>query len=97
MRNPVRCVDPWSDRSTRWPTWASAVLAAYDAVRPVHCARVLSTARAWGALWHHTGALREWRNEVLRDRDTHDYSFVDWLYGPTATTPAELAPTFQPL
>jgi salicylate hydroxylase len=69
-----------------------AALAAYNAVRPQHCARVLTTARAWGQLWHHSGDQRLWRNEVMRSRDVHDYSFVDWLYGPTALTPEELAP-----
>jgi 3-hydroxybenzoate 6-monooxygenase len=71
-----------------------AALAAYNAVRPVHCRRVLTTARAWGNLWHHDGDKRIWRNQVLRDRDTHDYSYADWLYGPTAMTPDELAPMF---
>lgn len=64
-----------------------AALAAYDAVRPEHCRRVLTTARAWGELWHHVGDQRLWRNEVMRSRDVQDYSFVDWLYGPTALTP----------
>lgn len=64
-------------------------LAAYDAVRPEHCRRVLTTARAWGELWHHVGDRRTWRNAVMRDRDVHDYSFVDWLYGPTALDPAD--------
>lgn len=74
-----------------------AALAAYNAVRPQHCERVLTTARAWGELWHHTGEKRLWRNEVMRSRDVHDYSFVDWLYGPTALTPDQLAPMFSSL
>jgi 3-hydroxybenzoate 6-monooxygenase len=73
--------------------WDQA-LAAYDAVRPEHCRRVLSTARAWGDFWHHDGAKREWRNQVLRDRDVYDYRYVDWLYGPTARTPGEEPPMF---
>ena len=71
-------------------------LAAYNAVRPEHCRRVLTTARAWGELWHHSGRLREWRNEVVRARDVHDYAFVDWLYGPTALTPDQEPPMFDP-
>jgi salicylate hydroxylase len=74
-----------------------AALAAYNAVRPQHCERVLTTARAWGELWHHTGEKRLWRNEVMRSRDVQDYSFVDWLYGPTALTPDQLAPMFSSL
>ncbi|MGY1691945.1 FAD-dependent oxidoreductase [Geodermatophilus sp. SYSU D01105] len=73
-----------------------AALAAYDAVRPEHCRRVLTTARAWGELWHLTGAEREARNELLRRRDVHDYGFVDWLYGPTALTPGQEPPMFTP-
>lgn len=72
-----------------------AALAAYNAVRPLHCRRVQTTARDWGDLWHLTGENRLWRNDVLRHRDIQDYTFVDWLYGPTATTPDELAPMFE--
>jgi salicylate hydroxylase len=71
-----------------------AALADYNAVRPQHCRRVLTTARAWGNLWHHDGEKREWRNAVLRDRDVYDYSYVDWLFGPTALTPEQLPPMF---
>ena len=41
----------------------------------------------WGDLWHHDGVEREQRNAILRERNTYDYSFVDWIYGPTALTP----------
>ena len=41
-----------------------AALAAYGAVRPEHCRRVLTTARAWGEFWHHDGEKRQWRNRV---------------------------------
>lgn len=64
-----------------------AALAAYQAVRPEHCRRVVLTARAWGELWHLDGARRRQRNAILRARDTYDYSFTDWIYGPTALTP----------
>ncbi len=40
-------------------------LAAYNAVRPEHCRRVVTTARAWGDLWHLEGVAREQRNAVL--------------------------------
>jgi 3-hydroxybenzoate 6-monooxygenase len=73
-----------------------AALGAYDAVRPEHCRRVLTTARAWGELWHLTGAEREARNRILRQRDVHDYGFVDWLYGPTALAPEQEPPMFTP-
>ncbi|MFF3585162.1 FAD-dependent oxidoreductase [Streptomyces mirabilis] len=64
-----------------------AALAAYEAVRPEHCRRVVLTARSWGELWHHVEVEREQRNAVMRARDTYDYSFMDWVYGPTALTP----------
>ncbi|HEX6760579.1 MAG TPA: FAD-dependent monooxygenase [Propionibacteriaceae bacterium] len=74
------------------------VLAAYNAVRPEHCRRVVTTARAWGDFWHHRpGSYREWRNRVLLERDIYDYSFIDWLYGPTALTPEQEPPMFTPL
>lgn len=66
-----------------------AALSAYNAVRPEHCRRVVLTARAWGAMWHLEGLAREQRNTVLRGRETTDYSFTDWIYGPTALVPDE--------
>ncbi|HET7398857.1 MAG TPA: FAD-dependent oxidoreductase [Intrasporangium sp.] len=73
-----------------------AALAAYNAVRPEHCRRVLTTARSWGELWHLTGDARLWRNEIMRRRDVRDYGYVDWLYGPTALTPEEEPAMFLP-
>jgi salicylate hydroxylase len=64
-------------------------LAAYEAVRPEHCRRVVTAARKWGELWHLDGLARQQRNALLRDRDIYDYSFIDWIYGPTALTPEE--------
>lgn len=52
------------DGSVDWP----AVLQGYNAVRPEHCRRVLTTAREWGQLWHHTGEKRELRNIILSAR-----------------------------
>jgi salicylate hydroxylase len=72
----------------------AAALAAYQAVRAEHCRRVLTASRAWGELWHLDGYKRRRRNEILRARGTHDYSFVDWLYGPTAVTPDQEADMF---
>jgi 2-polyprenyl-6-methoxyphenol hydroxylase-like FAD-dependent oxidoreductase len=76
------------------PDW-DAALAAYQAVRPEHCRRVVETSRAWGRLWHLDGERRERRNEILRARDPHDYAFVDWLYSVTALTPAEEPEMFK--
>ncbi|HEX7161642.1 MAG TPA: FAD-dependent oxidoreductase [Trebonia sp.] len=70
-------------------------LAAYQAVRAEHCRRVVTASRDWGALWHLDGDKRQRRNEILRARDTRDYSFVDWLYSITALTLAEEPPIFQ--
>lgn len=74
-----------------------AALAAYDAVRPVHCGRVVRTARVWGELWHLDGVAREQRNAILRGRDVHDYSFTDWVFGPTALTPEQLPELYRPV
>jgi 3-hydroxybenzoate 6-monooxygenase len=72
-----------------------SALAAYQAVRAEHCRRVVTTSRDWGVLWHLDGEKRGRRNEILRARDTRDYSFVDWLYSITALTPAEEPSMFQ--
>jgi len=74
-----------------------AALAAYEAVRTEHCRRVVETARAWGRLWHLDGAERERRNTILRSRDPYDYSFLDWLFGPTALTPEQEPELFRPI
>ena len=39
---------------------------------------------------------REQRNALLRSRDPYDYSFVDWLYGPTALEPEQEPELFVP-
>ncbi|WAZ19897.1 FAD-dependent oxidoreductase [Streptomyces cinnabarinus] len=74
-----------------------AALAAYEAVRVEHCRRVQSTAREWGKLWHLDGTPRLQRNEIMRARDTYDYGFTDWVYGPTALTPDEEPAMFTPV
>ncbi|WP_116198718.1 FAD-dependent oxidoreductase [Amycolatopsis circi] len=76
--------------------WDGA-LAAYQAVRPEHCRRVVLTARAWGNLWHLDGVEREQRNALLRARATDDYAFTDWLYGPTALFPEDEPAMFEPV
>ncbi|MEU7881440.1 FAD-dependent oxidoreductase [Microbispora bryophytorum] len=78
------------------PDWDGA-LAAYEAVRPEHCRRVVLTARAWGELWHLDGRAREQRNLLLRHRAIDDYSFTDWVYGPTALFPEDEPPMFEPI
>jgi 3-hydroxybenzoate 6-monooxygenase len=72
-----------------------SALAAYQAVRPEHCRRVVTASRDWGTLWHLDGEKRARRNAILRARDPRDYSFVDWLYSTTALTPAQEPPMFQ--
>jgi salicylate hydroxylase len=72
-------------------------LAAYQAVRPEHCRRVLGASRAWGELWHLDGEQRDRRNEILRARDVYDYSFTDWLYSTTALTPDQEPAMFNPI
>ncbi|MBL8932867.1 MAG: FAD-dependent monooxygenase [Kineosporiaceae bacterium] len=73
--------------------WDTA-LAAYNAVRPEHCRRVLTTGRAWGELWHLDGVQRLQRNAILRARDTYDHAFTEWIYGPTALTPEQEPPLY---
>jgi salicylate hydroxylase len=46
----------------------------------------LTAARKWGELWHLDGTPRLQRNAILRARNTDDYSFTEWIYGPTALT-----------
>ncbi|PFW99002.1 3-hydroxybenzoate 6-hydroxylase 2 [Nocardia farcinica] len=78
----------WHDGGLCW----DAVLASYQAVRPEHCCRVMTTARACGELWHLDGLAREQRHALLRARGVHDYTYTDWIYGPTALVPEDEPP-----
>ena len=69
-------------------------LSAYNAVRPEHCRRVLTTGRVWGELWHLDGIERLQRNAILRARDTYDYTFTEWIYGNTALFPEDEPPMY---
>ncbi len=66
--------------ATGTPDWPAA-LAAYASVRTGPTARVQTTARFWGELWHVDGMSRTLRNELFLKRDIDDYQYVDWLYG----------------
>ncbi|SFL40417.1 FAD-dependent oxidoreductase [Geodermatophilus ruber] len=61
-----------------------AALDAYAEARRDRTARVQSTARVWGEIWHVDGVARLLRNELLRTLDPaqHGPRYVDWLYGP---------------
>lgn len=74
-----------------------AVLAAYNAVRPEHCRRILSTGRVWGELWHLPGDRRLQRNAVFDSIDPHDWAFTDWVWGPTALVPGDEPPLYRPV
>ncbi|ROO84300.1 salicylate hydroxylase [Actinocorallia herbida] len=55
-------------------------LLAYQAERTVRTARVQTTARLWGDIWHVDGVGRVLRNELFLKRDLDDPVYVDWLY-----------------
>ncbi len=74
-----------------------AVLAAYNAVRPEHCRRILTTARAWGDLWHLRDPERLARNAVFATVDPHEWAFTDWCWGATALVPEDEPPMFTPI
>ena len=44
-----------------------------------------------------TATQRDRRNQILRARDPHDYSFTDWLYSTTALTPSQEPRMFTPI
>jgi 2-polyprenyl-6-methoxyphenol hydroxylase-like FAD-dependent oxidoreductase len=60
-----------------WP----AVLQAYQQARFGRTARVQTTARLWGDIWHVDGVGRLMRNELFRAREPDDFTRADWLYG----------------
>jgi 2-polyprenyl-6-methoxyphenol hydroxylase-like FAD-dependent oxidoreductase len=89
----------WHARQSLGTGWDAAgwdaALAAYERVRVEHCGRVVRTARKWGELWHLGGTRRLRRNTILRARDTYDYGFTDWIYGPTALVPEQEPPPYR--
>ncbi|SCL20433.1 salicylate hydroxylase [Micromonospora rhizosphaerae] len=56
-------------------------LRAYETARTERTARVQTSARVWGDIWHVDGVARLLRNELFRDRAPDDYKHIDWLYG----------------
>ena len=48
--------------------------------RTERTARVQTTARTWGDIWHVDGVARLLRNALFSDRDLADYRYIDWLY-----------------
>ncbi|SMG32033.1 salicylate hydroxylase [Corynebacterium pollutisoli] len=60
--------------------WAS-VLADVSGERAPRCARIQTTGRFWGELWHVDGVSRLIRNETFRQAGrTSWYPYVDWLW-----------------
>ena len=59
-----------------------AALAGDADARRERTARVQSTARVWGEIWHVDGLARLLRNELLRTLPTDHARYLDWLYGP---------------
>lgn len=57
-----------------------AALADYQYARVPRTARVQTSARAWGDLWHCDGAQRDARNAMFRARALEDYTYLDWLW-----------------
>ncbi|KAE8763895.1 FAD-dependent monooxygenase [Georgenia thermotolerans] len=76
----------------------AGALRQYEDERVAFAGHVQSTARVWGDIWHVDSYVPMiLRDEVFRSRDVHDYSFVDWLYGPVQDDAAAAAePVAEP-
>ncbi|MEV4001838.1 FAD-dependent oxidoreductase [Actinomadura sp. NPDC049753] len=59
--------------------WNAALLATQRARAP-RTARVQTSARVWGEIWHADGLARSLRNELFTTRPGDDYRHIDWLY-----------------
>jgi salicylate hydroxylase len=69
----------------------AAALTAYRDARAPQAARVQTTARLWGDIWHVDGTAKLLRDALLLDRDPADHRHVAWLYTdpqPAARPPA---------
>lgn len=77
----------------RWDSDQLAeALRRYEAERVVFAGAVQTTGRIWGDIWHvEQGAPMALRDHVFRSRDVHDYTFVDWLYGPVQDLAAKVS------
>lgn len=53
----------------------------YESDRTGRTARVQTTARVWGEMWHVDGVARLMRNELFARHTPDDYSPAAWLYG----------------
>ncbi|MGZ4623804.1 MAG: FAD-dependent monooxygenase [Blastococcus sp.] len=72
----AHCLAAELDGSGDW----DKALDAYERTRTERTARVQTTARVWGDIWHVDGVARLLRNALFTDRDLTDYKYVDWLY-----------------
>ena len=76
LEDAVALADAVADHET-----LAAGLAAYEAARLAHTARVQTTARVWGAFWHVQPEEQPARDAHLLHRSPTDYGVADWLYG----------------
>lgn len=59
-----------------------AVLSEVEAERAPRCARIQTTGRFWGELWHLAGTARLIRDELFRAADRGGwFRYADWLWG----------------
>ncbi|MFD7440241.1 FAD-dependent oxidoreductase [Streptomyces sp. NPDC059909] len=65
------------DGTVAWPS----ALEEYAAERAPRTARVQSTARVWGEMWHVDGVAALLRDEVFSRRATDDLGAAEWLWG----------------
>lgn len=87
----------WRNRGEDGTVDWDATLAAYNAVRPEHCRRILTTGRVWGELWHLRDEERLARNAVFDGLDPHEWAFTDWVWGPTALFPEDEPAMYEPI
>lgn len=59
----------------------NAVLTDVEAERQPRCARIQTTSRLWGELWHLDGTARFVRNELFRQAEAHWFVYANWLWG----------------
>ncbi|WP_107656408.1 FAD-dependent oxidoreductase [Nocardia suismassiliense] len=63
--------------------WKQAVTD-FEHHRVPRTAKVQTTARWWGDLWHCDGIAADLRNAYLREHDPNTFRYSDWLYADTS-------------